>query len=139
MLKSDQIEQNQVEQAIRRSHCSNTGKEHACVGTCKITQAGIELECVLCGKDDNQNLNANEWLEERAAAVLHAAGMRYASLSDAARVAVLKEMGRDACPNCKQFLFHTKKYDDYRTCACGWLWTAHGGWKRPLTNPLISS
>ena len=42
-------EPNAVEQSMRRSHCSNTGKEHACVGTMKVTPAGIELSCELCG------------------------------------------------------------------------------------------
>ena len=42
-------EPNAVEQSIRRSHCSNTGKEHACVGTMKVSPAGIELSCELCG------------------------------------------------------------------------------------------
>jgi hypothetical protein len=126
------LEANYIEQALRRSHCSNTGKEHACIGTCTITKDGIELECSLCGTDKRQNIEGvNEWLSDRASAVLHAAGMRYASLSDETKLAVLKEMGRDVCPGCKAIHFHVKRFEDYRLCQCGWTWYASSGWKKP--------
>ena len=40
-----------VEQALRRSHCERTGREHECVGTLKVAPEGIELNCLLCGGD----------------------------------------------------------------------------------------
>jgi hypothetical protein len=123
---------NEIEQALRRSHCSNTGKEHACVGVCTITKDQVALSCVLCGRDENKNLNVNEWLEDRASSILHAAGMRYASLSDETKLAILREVAKDVCPGCKSIHYHTKRYEDYRRCNCGWEWHERSGWKPPL-------
>lgn len=136
MTWKNSLEPNSIEQAVRKSHCSNTGKEHACIGVCTITASGITLDCQLCGKDKRPDLDANDWLVDRASAVMHAAGMRYASLSTEAQREVLKEMGKDACPNCKAIHFHTKKYEDYRTCTCGWHWYSRSGWKKPATEVI---
>lgn len=48
-------EEHQVEQAIRRSHCSHEDKgkaSHFCVGTCTISPQGLKLECRACGNDE---------------------------------------------------------------------------------------
>lgn len=69
-------------QALRVSHCSNDG-DHACVGTCKITQKGVELECTLCGSD-KRPIAPSELLHEVkiAKAVLAAVGLDWNILSD---------------------------------------------------------
>lgn len=132
----DPLAQFPVEQALRKSHCSNGGKEHACVGTCTITPRGVELDCSLCGKDKHPNSSPNEWLADRAASILHAAGMRFASLSEDTRMEVLREIARDACPNCKALHFHVTRFIDFVKCECGWTWGQHAGWKPPRPNPL---
>lgn len=126
------MEQHQVEQALRRSHCSNSGKEHACVGTCTITPQGLELSCTLCGTDTPPNRDVNEWLEDRASSILHAAGgVLYEKLSSDAQCAILREIAKDHCPNCKTIKFHTKRYEDYIKCRCGWAWSSRRGWNGP--------
>lgn len=127
------IEQHQVEQALRRSHCSNTGKEHACVGTCTITPKGVELSCSLCGDDKPIASDTNEWLEDRANSVLYAAGLLYSKLSDEAKANVLRELGKDYCPGCRTQHFHTKRYQDYLRCKCGWEWLSSRGWRQTGT------
>lgn len=52
---TDMKTDNEIEQAIRRSHCSRNNEEHKCVGSCKITPKGIELSCPICGDDKQSN------------------------------------------------------------------------------------
>lgn len=123
-----------IEQALRISHCSNTGKEHACVGTCKITPNGIELECAKCGSDAHKEYDPNQWLEDRAVAIFRRAGMDFSLLTDGAKASVLQEISKDFCPNCKRLHIHTRRFPDYAICACGWTWGAGRGWKAPQPN-----
>lgn len=127
-----------VEQALRISHCSNTGKEHACVGTCKITPDGIDLECKLCGKDRRPAYDPNEYLVDRATAILRTAGMDFQKLLDVVKLAVLRELSRDYCQNCHHVVFFEQKYRDWWTCSCGWTYTKHSGWKAPAELPALS-
>lgn len=127
-----------VEQAIRISHCSNTGKEHACVGVCTITRSGVNLSCTLCGSDDKKFYQPNEWLEDRLKEIFHKAGMRFDSLTDEAKSAALKEYARDFCPNCKRVMFHTQRYNNHHSCSCGWSWSNYSGWRAPQMVPETS-
>jgi len=39
---------------LRKSHCSHPYPDkHTCIGTCKITPAGVILECPTCGDADD--------------------------------------------------------------------------------------
>lgn len=82
-------------QALRVSHCSSSG-EHACVGTCKITQKGVELECTLCGSD-KKPIAPSELLRETriARAAIEAAGMSWSCLSDHAKRAAHEAVCRE--------------------------------------------
>lgn len=118
-----------IEQSVRVSHCSNKGKEHACIGTCKITPRGIELECKLCGRDDKPTIpKSYQRAALRAEAIFGAAHMDFTSLNDAAKVAVVKEMAKDYCPGCERLHFHTG-FDDHIVCECGWTYTEYSGWR----------
>lgn len=44
-----------VAEAVRISHCANTAEpQHACVGECNITAAGVYLNCVRCGNSGSE-------------------------------------------------------------------------------------
>jgi hypothetical protein len=119
--------ENQIEQAVRKSHCSNTGKEHACVGTCKITPDGIELNCRLCGKDSPKEFHS-EKLAIRARNILKAAGLDYEALSPRFQLAVLRALNEDFCANCGRLHIH-RQYQDFLTCPCGWVYSQYSHWK----------
>lgn len=74
-----------VEQAIRRSHCSHADRDatdHQCVGTCLITPQGVTLACKACGGDDRAIAPAEMLPEARLVrAVLDALGISYDALS----------------------------------------------------------
>lgn len=134
------IQEHAIEQAIRISHCSNKGKEHACVGVCTITKDGVNLDCSLCGKDNLPWYQTSEWLESRAIAILVAAGLDFFKLETGVKVAVVREIAKDLCPNCKAIMIHAERFPRHKTCSCGWRWSDCVGWKPPLelTVPMMS-
>lgn len=128
-----------VEQEVRKSHCSKSADRlHECVGTCKITPTGVELECSLCGTDEHTHpaAQANLWLERRAADILHAAGASYAALNLDTQMNVLREVAKDFCPNCKTLHVFVDRFQSYASCECGWVWTSGGGWRKPRPLPV---
>ena len=76
-----------VEQAVRRSHCVRAGQEHNCVGSCTIKPDGIELNCVLCGRDDGRTFTIEE--QNTASRIFDAAGISLRCLSGESQVRVL--------------------------------------------------
>lgn len=119
---------NPVEQAIRISHCSNRGKEHACIGQCTITPAGIQLECKLCGTDKKERVNETSHAYRRACAILETAGVDFNRLNIQTQERVIREVQKDSCPNCNALHFR-EPYRDYFHCECGWICNG-GKWKK---------
>lgn len=120
-----------IEQSVRMSHCSNRGKEHACIGVCTISREGIELNCTLCGSDSKWRVKTQGHTYDRAKRILDAAGIGMDGLNIEAQERVIREIQRDECPNCNAYHFR-EPYRDYFSCACGWVYTGRG-WKAGST------
>jgi hypothetical protein len=86
-----------IAQELRKSHCDR-GKDagHACVGTCTITPAGIELSRKLCGSGDELIYQPMSWDPAVIAAksTLDAAGLDFDALSPERQVEVIRVAAR---------------------------------------------
>lgn len=95
---------NELAQAVRRSHCAHDDQEnpdHICVGSCKITPTGIELECPLCGPDQESQLHpASKKAWARVRALVKSAGIDWESLSMDAQNSALRVALEEYCPYC---------------------------------------
>lgn len=117
----------EILQAIRRSHCARKEETHKCVGTCKITPEGIELDCSVCGGDRELLLDSSHRLAaKRAKSVLLAAGIEWGTLAAEVQLRVIEEMRKDQCPGCDTPIpvGHDRIY--YK-CPCRY-WIYHGGY-----------
>ena len=124
--------ENEVEQAIRKSHCSRKGEEHKCVGSCRITPKGIELSCPLCGDDKQNNLPyymSKSEILNRAKRICSAIGLEFDNMNDAVQKVIVDEIFKDHCPNCLTMYMHSN--NRYVSCNCGWTYTDYKGWKKP--------
>lgn len=91
-------ENNSVEQALRKSHCSRKGEEHKCVGTCKITPKGIELSCPVCGDDKQSNLPYYMMKPEilnRAKSICRVIGLEFENMNEQVQKEILDEILKD--------------------------------------------
>ncbi len=124
------MESNEIAQALRRSHCghSESGTPgHKCAGVCKITPAGVELDCPLCGEDKVASHPASLKAKKRAAAIINAAGVRWDSLSIDAQNDVLDELLTEYCPYCGAGV---RAGIDYANCKCGAFYNSTS-WRGP--------
>ena len=88
---------NEVEQAIRRSHCDRKGHEHECVGTCTIGPSGVTLECPLCGTGD-VSFGPREYVDskfiEQAKWICEDMGIAWSSLATEFQVRLVERVKR---------------------------------------------
>jgi hypothetical protein len=122
----------EVEQAIRRSHCSHNdaGKPtHKCVGVCEITATGINLTCSLCGSDSVPRFPARREAATRARRIIDATGISWCALSVESQAAAANEAARLVCPGCGQDWFLHAEASV--SCPCGRTWTQYSGWSQP--------
>ena len=93
-----------VEQAIRKSHCSYDGKDkdtHQCVGECTITRNGVKLSCSLCGTEDRTVLPGTlTKYVPIARKVLYRAGVSWFSLDTEAMADACNALAGMSCPSC---------------------------------------
>lgn len=126
------MEENSVEQALRKSHCSRKGEEHKCVGTCKITPKGIELSCPVCGDDkqDNQpRYMADAKILNRAKAICRVIGLDFENMNERVQKEIVDEIFKDHCPGCLTRYMHTG--GTYHNCSCGYTYSDYKGWIKP--------
>lgn len=125
----------EVEQSLRRSHCSRKGEEHKCVGTCKITPKGVELSCPVCGDDNDTNLPmymSNPIVLNRAKRICSVIGIEFDNMTDTVQKSIVDEIYKDHCPGCYQlFMQHSSSY---KQCSCGYTHSEYSGWEKPKEN-----
>lgn len=61
-------------QTLRTAHCASKESGHPCVGTCKITPRGVELECQKCG-GQHEDIAPGASLDEVKVAIAALAGV----------------------------------------------------------------
>lgn len=84
-----------VSETIRRSHCSHVNHndaKHQCVGSCKITPTGIDLECTLCGSVEDSFRTG--WDYKKLERMLGLIGIQVAYIGDYECKAMIQEMNR---------------------------------------------
>jgi hypothetical protein len=123
----------EIEQAIRKSHCSRKGEEHRCAGSCKITPKGLELECHICGNDTNKSIYFDKDLLRRAQQICNAIGVELNEFKEEKQMKILREVLKDYCPGCDRTHILVK---DHIGCECGYMYSYYSGWQRPL-NPTV--
>ena len=126
-------EDNSVEQALRKSHCSRKGEEHKCVGTCKITPKGIELSCPVCGDDKQSNLPhymVDPKILNRAKAICRTIGLDFENMNEQVQKSIVDEIFKDHCPGCLTMYMHTG--GTYHTCNCGYSYSDYKGWTKNI-------
>lgn len=132
-MKRSLMEDQSVEQAIRRAHCSHDKRDdpdHGCAGKCTITAKGVTLECSLCGDDFRERHPLRAEAGERARSIVEAAGVKWTALSDEARQKAAREVERTMCPSCgseKPATYHAR---EHHKCPCGdMVWSSWSGWR----------
>lgn len=134
---SDPIENKELLEIIRTSHCANKGAGHRCVGQCTITSAGYELDCKLCGKEDGKmSALTMRHARDRLSGVASALGVDLDKLSDDTIIEAVQALIAESCPGCGAPLpMGTLRVGflntGYSRCRCGeWLWEGRTGWRR---------
>lgn len=121
----------EIEEAIRKSHCSRKGEEHRCAGSCKITAKGLELECTICGNDNRANIYFDKELTRRAIQICNAIGVEFFEFREEKQMHILREVLRDYCPGCDRTHILIK---DHIICECGYRYSHFTGWRRESLN-----
>lgn len=125
----------QIEEALRKSHCASGERDnpdHRCCGTMTVSPKGLSLECPKCGDDYSDRHPYDVRAEDRAKAILGAAGLDWDSLTDRVRQRVVREMRRAMCPGCGTEAPPevVKRFGGgYYTCPCE-EYSYYDGWKR---------
>lgn len=129
------LEGNEIEQALRKSHCSRRGEEHKCVGSCKITPKGIELSCPICGDDKQSNqprYMADPKILNRAKRICQVIGLDFDNMNEKVQQSIVDEVFKDHCPGCLSLYMHTG--GNYHQCSCGYSHSEYKGWTKPTNN-----
>jgi hypothetical protein len=127
------MQDNEVEQALRKSHCSRKGEEHKCVGSCKITPKGIELSCPICGDDKQSNsprFMSDPKILNRAKQICRVIGLDFDNMNERVQQQITEEIFKDYCPGCFTMYMHVS--GSYHNCSCGYTYSDYKGWTKSI-------
>ena len=135
------MDNNEVLQAIRRSHCAKSEEEHPCQGSIKITRDGYELDCSLCGGSKEKiGPSGREDVYKRLKDIFNQAGVDFEKIGPEYQAQAIKEYLLTNCPGCgKQMPCKLFGHESYYSCECKqYIFSHWRGWHKPdITQPAI--